>query len=234
MIENLPQYISTVFILTTFLSVGIFLFAVKRSVFDSFPAKLLSFLTAFWIFFQAFAGLSGFYQKIDAMPPRIILFGVLPAILLIVVYFIFARKNFIEKLPLRILTLLHIVRIPVEIVLLWLFQQKMIPQAMTFEGRNFDILAGITAPLIAWLAFRNEKINRPLLIVWNVAALGLLINIVAHAVLSFPFPLQQISFDQPNRAVLYFPFVWLPTLIVPIVLFSHLSSLWQLLKNPQK
>ncbi len=234
MIENLPPIISTVFILTTFFSVGIFLYAVKKSVFETFPAQLLTFLLAFWLIFQAFAGLSGFYTKTDNFPPRLILLGILPAILLIIAYFIFARKSFVEKLPLKILTILHVVRISVEIVLLWLFQQNLIPQVMTFEGRNFDILAGISAPIIAWLAFKNNKINRPLLIIWNFIALGLLINIVTHAVLSFPFPFQQIAFDQPNRAVLYFPFVFLPTVIVPIVLFSHLVALWQLLKNTDK
>ena len=29
-------------------------------------------------------------------------------------------------------------------------------------------------------------------------------------------------------AVLYFPFIWLPSVVVPIVLFSHLASLWKL------
>lgn len=234
MIENLPGFISTIFILTVFLTVGIFLFAVRQTVFETFPAKLFSFLLAFWLILQAMIGIGGFYVKTDGMPPRLISFGVLPALILIICYFLFARKNFIERLPLRILTLIHVIRIPVEIVLLWLFQQKLIPQIMTFEGRNFDILAGISAPLIAWLAFRNGKVNRTLLIVWNFLALGLLFNIVITAVLSFPFEFQQFGFDQPNRAVLYFPFNWLPTVVVPLVLFSHLISLWKLFKNSLK
>jgi hypothetical protein len=41
-------------------------------------------------------------------------------------------------------------------------------------------------------------------------------------------PAQQLNFDQPNRAVLYFPYVWLPAIVVPIVLFSHLAALWQI------
>jgi hypothetical protein len=102
---------------------------------------------------------------------------------------------------------------------------------MTFEGRNFDILSGLTAPIIFWLVFRQGKINRLLLLVWNFLALGLLINIVVNAFLSFPFAFQQFAFDQPNRAVLYFPFVWLPTVVVPLVLFCHLASIWQLLSN---
>lgn len=234
MIENLPGYISTTFILTVFLTVGIFLFAVRQNVFETFPAKLFSFLLAFWLILQAMLGIGGFYLKTDGMPPRLILFGVIPALLLIISYFLFARKNFIERLPLRILTFIHIIRIPVELVLLWLFQQKLIPQIMTFEGRNFDILAGVSAPIIAWLAFRKGKVNRTLLIVWNFLSLGLLFNIVITAVLSFPFEFQQFGFDQPNRAVLYFPFNWLPTVVVPLVLFSHLISLWKLFKNSLK
>jgi len=231
MIEGLPGYISATFIFTTFLVVGFFLYAIRQTVFHTLPAKIITFLLAFWLIFQTILAFSGFYLKTDTMPPRLMIAGVFPAFLLIILYFIFARESFIEKLPLRILTLLHVIRIPVEIVLWWLFQQKMIPQLMTFEGRNFDIIAGLTAPFIAWLAFKNGKINRFLLAVWNLFALGLLLNIVSNAVLSIPSSFQQFAFDQPNRAVLYFPFIWLPTIVVPIVLFTHLASFWNLLKN---
>jgi hypothetical protein len=102
---------------------------------------------------------------------------------------------------------------------------------MTFEGRNFDILSGLTAPLVAWLALRGDKVNRLLLIVWNLLAFGLLLNIMANAILSLETPFQQFAFEQLNRGVLYFPFIWLPAIIVPIVFVSHVISLWQLLKQ---
>lgn len=228
MIENLPGYVSIVFILTTLLTVGIFLYAFKREAFSSIAAKVLSFLIPFWLIFQASLALAGFYLKIDALPPRLPLFAVLPAFFTIILLIVFARRSFVSRLRLKTLTILHIIRVPVELVLLGLFQAGQIPQLMTFEGRNFDILSGLTAPLIYWLAFRGGAANRSLLIVWNLFALGLLINIVVNAFLSFPFSFQQFAFDQPNRAVLYFPFVWLPSVIVPIVLFCHLASLWQL------
>lgn len=231
MIENLPNYVSITFILTTFLTVGFLLYAVKQTVFDTFPAKLLIFLLSFWIFFQAILALNGFHQVAETFPPRLVFFGVFPAILLIIVYFVFFRKSFIEPLPLKILTLLSIIRIPVELVLLWLFQNHLIPQSMTFEGRNFDILSGITAPIIYLLAFRSGKINRPLLIVWNIFALALLFNIVITAILAFPSISPNLPIELQNRAVTYFPYIWLPTVIVPIVLFSHLASLWKLLKE---
>jgi hypothetical protein len=123
------------------------------------------------------------------------------------------------------------VRVPVELVLLWLYQHGEVPQLMTFEGRNLDILSGLTAPLAAWLAFRGGKVNRPLLIVWNLVAFGLLLNIMTIAILSLDTPIQQFAFDQPNRGVLYFPFIWLPAIIVPAVFVSHVVSLWQLRKR---
>ncbi|MDQ3749582.1 MAG: hypothetical protein M3367_11330 [Acidobacteriota bacterium] len=225
MIENLPSYVSTAFILTTFLTVGFLFYAFRQTVSDTTAAKILFALVPLWLIFQAALASSGFYLSVDVFPPRLPFFAVIPAIVLIILLFIFARKNFISRLSIKTLTLLHVIRIPVEIVLLWLFQNGQVPQLMTFEGRNFDILSGLTAPIIAWLAFRNGKTNRPLLIVWNIFALLLLINIVTNAVLSIPSPFQQLAFEQPNRAVLYFPFVWLPSVVVPVALFCHLASL---------
>ncbi len=233
MIESLPESISITFILTTFLTVGFLFYAIKISVFETVPAKIFVFLLSFWVFFQAILAISGFYQDTTSLP-RVFVFGAFPPILLTVVYFLFFRKLFIEPLPLKILTLLSVIRIPVEIVLLWLFQNQMVPQSMTFEGRNFDILSGITAPIIYYFAFRGGKINRPLLIVWNVLALILLFNIVVTAILAFPSFTPQLAPELQNRAVTLFPFVWLPTVIVPIVLFSHLAALWKLFKQTAK
>lgn len=229
--ESLPAYVSIVFILTTFASVGFLLQAVKAVGLQTLPAKILLFLLPLWIVLTGVLGVGGFYQQTGAMPPRMLIAGVLPALLLTAVYFLFFRSTFIERLPLKVLTLLHVVRIPVELVLYWLFVGGQVPQIMTFEGRNFDIASGILAVVVYFAAFRGQTLKRWLLIAYNLLGLALLINIVTIAVLSLPTPLQQMSFDQPNRAVLFFPYVWLPTIIVPIVLFSHLAALWKLSKN---
>jgi hypothetical protein len=231
MTESLPAYVSITFILTTFLTVGFLLYGVRRSVLDTVPAKIFIGVIAFWLLFQAVMAMGGFYTPNGSFPPRIVLFGIFPALLLIAAYFVFFRNIFVERLPLSILTLLHIIRIPVEFVLLWLFQGGLVPQLMTFEGRNFDILSGMTAPIVAWLAFRDGKVNTPLLVVWNLLALGLLVNIVATAILSVPSPIQRYGLDQPNVAIMYFPYNWLPTVVVPIVLFSHLAALWKVAAN---
>ncbi len=75
------------------------------------------------------------------------------------------------------LTLLHTIRIAVEIGLYFLYTSKAIPEAMTFAGRNFDILAGISVPVVYYFAFRNGGFARKLLLGWNVISLLLLLNI---------------------------------------------------------
>lgn len=60
---------------------------------------------------------------------------------------------------------------------------------------------------------------------WNLICLGLLLNIVVLAILSAPSPFQILAFDQPNIAITHFPYVWLPSVVVPIVLFSHLVAI---------
>lgn len=229
--DNVPGYVSIAFILTTFLTIGILFYAIKQTVIATTPAKIVVTILAFWLLFTAILAKGGFYLDTQSFPPKFA-FAPIPALLFIIFLFVFFRENFIAKLPLQTLTILHIVRIPVEIVLWWLYQNGKIPQIMTFEGRNFDILAGISAPVIFWLAFRNNQIKRPVLIVWNIICLLLLINIVATAILSLPTSFQQFGLDQPNTAVLYFPYIWLPAIVVPIVMFAHFASLWQLFRTP--
>lgn len=234
MIENLPTHITLIFGLTTFATLLIFVQAIKNSTLEQtrkkYTAVFLSLI--FWLTVQSVLTSKNVYNTdTNSFPPKIMLIGILPTILIILLLFITSKgRQFIDSLPLRNLTYLNIVRIPVEIVLFWLFLNKVIPVLMTFEGRNFDILAGITAPFIAYFGLTKHKISRKLILIWNFVCLALLINIVVNALFSAPSPIQKFAFEQPNIAILNFPFSWLPTFIVPIVLFGHLASIRQLLK----
>jgi hypothetical protein len=222
LMNNLPIYISIIFTATTLLTIALFYKAANNST------TVLLILIG-WVILQTVLGLSGFYVNTTALPPRFI-FLAAPALLLIAVIFISNKgKQFIDGLSTKYLTILHIVRIPVELVLLWLFLNKTVPQLMTFEGRNFDIAAGITAPVIYYFGFIKKRLSKKIILLWNFICLALLINIVVNAVLSAPTPIQQFAFEQPNIAVLYFPYNLLPAVIVPLVLFSHLASIRQLL-----
>lgn len=225
--ENLPFYLPLAFGVTTLITILIFYIASRRS-----KAILLILLS--WLLLQAMIGLSGFYTKTDTLPPRF-LFLVFPPLLVILLLFITNKgRQWLDTLDIKTLTLLHVVRIPVELTLLGLFIYGTVPQLMTFEGRNFDILSGFSALLIFYLGYKRRKLSNRFLLLWNFICLGLLINIVTNAILAAPFPFQKFAFDQPNIAVLYFPFVWLPCCVVPLVLLSHLASIRHLIKDQQK
>lgn len=235
MIENLPTYISLIFGLTTISTLLLFFWTIKNSNSEQTRKKAMPIFIGLtiWLTIQAILTLKNTYNSdTNSFPPKIILTGIMPTILTIIFLFTTSKgKKFIGSLPLKNLTYLNIVRIPVEIVLFWLFLNKAIPELMTFEGRNFDILAGITAPFIAYFGLEKLKIRRKGILIWNFICLGLLINIVLNALFSAPSPIQKFAFEQPNIAILNFPFSWLPTFIVPIVLFGHLTSIRQLLKR---
>ncbi len=226
MIPILPFYIPVIFFLTTILTFFLFL----KSVSTPPQYKTVFGVLVAWLVLQMSIALTGFYLDTMSLPPRFA-FGVVPTLVAIIALFLTEKgKYFIENLDLHALTLMHIVRIPVELVLLWLFKNGQFPEIATFEGRNFDIIAGITAPFIAYFGFTKHVLSPKIIMAWNILCLCLLVNVVTHAALSIETPFQKFGLEQPNRAVLYFPFVWLPSFIVPLVLLSHLVVLKRLLK----
>lgn len=224
MLENIPLHIPFVFAVTTLLTVFLFFKAANNSK----PVLLVLLIL---LAVQALVALKGFYTNTSALPPRVI-FLAPPVLILIVLLFITKRgQKFLDHLNPELLTLLHIIRVPVEVVLYWLFVQKTIPELMTFEGRNFDILSGMSAPFVYYFGFIKKQLSKAVILLWNFVCLGLLFNVVIHAVLSVPYPFQMLAFDQPNIAILYFPFVWLPGCVVPLVLLAHLATIRKLMKQ---
>jgi len=220
---TLPIYVYAVFILTFIGIITLFSKSTRT------PGLVVTLLMV-WAGVQCVLGISGFYLQFSSTPPRFPILIIAPTITIILLFITAKGRHFIDDMNIKILSIMHTLRIPIELVLFWLALHKAIPQLMTFEGRNWDILSGFTAPLIYYWGFVKNKLNRQMLIGWNLICLGLVLNVMINGILSVPSPFQQFAFEQPNIAVLYFPFVLLPALIVPLVIFAHLVSLRKLLK----
>lgn len=222
MVENLANWIEVLFGLTVLLTIWLYWLANPGS------GRLIGWTVLLGVIHSVAAYL-GFYSNFEAIPPRflliiipstlIVLYGLLPSV----------RKKVMDNRDLYLSPFLHVIRVPVEIVLLYLFYHGAIPELMTFEGRNFDILAGITAPIMGALYVRN-KVSNTAMIAWNITCLGLVSFILTNGILSAPLPFQLFAFDQPNVGVAYFPFVLLPAIIVPIVMYTHIIDLLILIK----
>lgn len=216
--DNLPIHIHLTFIVITLSTFGILFYflKIKQGVFNWKIAAIV----ILWLILQTVLSLSGFYETFDLKPPRF-LFVIMPALVFVTLRIIKGRN-----LPaVEYIGYIHIVRIPVEIVLYWLADEKVIPEIMTFRGRNFDIFAGIILPVVTYLYYERNLITKNALLIFNIYGLASLVNIVGHGVLSAPTPFQQYGFEQPNIAIFHFPFIWLPAFVVPSILFAHLSTL---------
>ncbi len=226
-----PATLSALFIATTGATLLLFVLAIPKAQ-KKVRIRVLG-ISVLWLALQALLSRSVYSSQLETLPPKIVLFGILPAFLLIAIaFFTKAGRRIIDQLSIPALLLIHVVRIPVETGLDWLCREGAVPKIMTFRGANFDILAGITAPLMLLYFGWKKKAGKPVLLVWNTLATALLLTIVILAALSVPTPLQQFGFEQPNIAILHFPVSWLPTFIVPAVLFSHLALFRRLSQLP--
>ena len=118
-------------------------------------------------------------------------------------------------------------RFPLELLMHEAAAEGIMPVVMSFSGYNFDILTGLTAPAVAWLASRGRA-PRWLLLGWNAMGSLLLAVIVSIAVAATP-RFAAFGPGQLNTWVADPPFVWLPGVMVQAALLGHIvvwRKLW--------
>lgn len=181
-----------------------------------------------WIGVLYVLSLVGFTSNFSTTPPRIF-FILLPAFLVILTLIFSGRADRMLKItPQKWLVNIQSFRIVVELILWWMSLRYFIPEQMTFEGLNFDILAGVSAPLIYLISRREQGSFRRILLVWNVISLLLLVNIVSIAILSLPTGFR-VFMNEPSSFILSkFPFILLPGILVPLAYSMHFLSLRKL------
>ena len=221
MTELVPFYISLSFIAITLFTIIAFYRATNRN-----KGVLLIVLVLALI--QAVLSQRGFYLVTNAISPRLVFILLPNVVLILLAFFTKAGKKAINSFNMEQYAYLHTVRVGVEIVLYYLFIYSLIPESMTFSGRNFDILAGLTAPFVAYYGYNKGKLSDTFLLVWNWVCLILVSQVVITGILSAPTPFQQLSLNEPNTGILYFPFVWLPGIVVPLVMLGHMVAIKKL------
>jgi hypothetical protein len=185
-----------------------------------------------WILTVSILAGQGFFADFTAMPPRMVVI-VLPFAVLLGLTFTRTLTTILRHVPLAWIHYLQGFRVPVEVLLWMLFIQHLLPVQMTFEGRNFDILAGLTGPVIGYFCFARRSWPQWVAVWWNFASLGLLFNIVAVSILSTPVPFRVFMNEPANTIVVYFPFILLPMVLVPVAYAMHFFALRMLLTKDQ-
>ncbi len=228
-----PMWLSVAFIILTVISFSLGTVIFKKAAFysqlpDAQKMDLIRKAGLFgriWILLIAVLGLTDFFQDFSSLPPRVLL-AVVPMILALIWL---ARTKLIPKLfpSLSILSVyfLQVFRVAVEIGLLNLWKAHLVPQSMTFEGRNFDILIGATTPIVGLLVYKQKLLSEKWAFYWNILGILVLTNVVVTGLLSTPTPLRLFFEDYPNIAIGIFPFVWLPTVLVPLAYGLHILAI---------
>jgi hypothetical protein len=175
-----------------------------------------------WFLLTGTLAYSQALSNFQRMPP------LLPVCILIAIGTVtYMASTLRSEIPLPWLIGYQAFRIPVEIFLHTGFLAGFVPVQMTWAGRNWDVLTGISAIPMAWLASRNS-LPRWAAHVWNLIGFALLFNVMTIAFLSFPTPFRQFHNDPANFFVTQIPFVWLPLVLVPAAWFGHIALFRQL------
>ena len=121
-------------------------------------------------------------------------------------------------------------RVPVAVFLRGMYQAGQAPVQITYEGLNFDIFVGLTAPAMAWLVWRG-KVGSYAIWAWNAFGLVLLAEAIVIAALSMPTEFRVFTNEPASTFATYVPYIWLPTVLAPAALLGHLLVLRWLLSS---
>ena len=176
--------------------------------------------TVAWLLITLLAAAGGVLRRFDAVPPPFagLLLGVIA--LGVGVACSPLGTRLVHGLPLWVLVGSQVFRFPLELLMHRAYLEGVMPVQMSYSGRNWDIVTGITAGLLGWWLART-RVPRWVVIAWNTLGLALLVNIVVVAVLSTPL-FGWFGADRLNTFVAYPPFVWLPAVLVTAALLGHL------------
>lgn len=174
-------------------------------------------IPAVYLILILLTGIAAAYGLFRQSPPLLVAAIICAAIATTVIY----RRQYRKPIKVQYLWAIHCLRIAVELILYKLYLAGKVPVFMTFEGWNYDIITGISAVFFLVYSLKKSRFNSNIIMLWNLAGIVLLSIVVITAILSAPLPIQQLAFEQPNIAVLEFPFCLLPVIVVPIVYLSH-------------
>ena len=130
-------------------------------------------------------------------------------------------KQLAVGLPMAALVGYQSFRVVVELLLHRAYVEGLMPVQMSYSGRNFDIITGVTALALGAGLVRGSP--PPWVVLgWNTLGLALLANVVTVAFLSAPTPLRVFMNEPANVWITRAPWVWLPAVMVFAALGGHL------------
>jgi hypothetical protein len=137
-------------------------------------------------------------------------------------------RRAIDRIPLQWLVGVQFYRVLGGLFLIAYARAEM-PGEFALPAGIGDIAVGLTAVVVAYLvAAHGAERARTAVLAWCVFGIADLVVAVGTGFLSSPSILQQIALDDPNTAITRYPFVLIPTFLVPISILLHVSVIARL------
>lgn len=185
------------------------------------------------MFVGAVASLSGILARFDMMPPPMLFLVLFMVVFPMALGLSTFGSKAANQVPLFSLVGLLSFRFPLELVMHRASNIGIMPHQLSFStGYNFDIITGLSALILFVLHKASFQIPTILIWSWNIWGSLCLIIIFLIAVSTSPiFRLFGDNLENLNTWVLYFPYIWLPTVLVSIAIFSHVVITRKLLSK---
>lgn len=223
----IPSPFLTISFTTLTLAVSVLLVLGVRRAFRGTTSRAPLVFTvglAAWLVITAAIANAGLLSDFGNKPPRIFLIVFSGVALSLVVSLGTIGRRAIDTLPLWALVGVQGFRFPLELLMHRAYSEGVMPIQMSFSGRNFDIVSGVTALVAAFLLYQ-KRFPTWAVHAWNALGFGLLLNIVTIAILSFPTPFRAFHNPPANTWVTHPPFIWLPAVLVMTALLGHVVVL---------
>jgi hypothetical protein len=181
-------------------------------------------IIAVWLGYAGVLGYTGVVGDPSRTPPGIfLLLSPIIAFVAIVLGRSPVGGRLAASLPLGLIFALQSFRIGVELTLSSLHDVGLTTRLLTLAGGNVEILIGLSAPVIAFIANRGAA-GRRIALFWNVVGLLSLMNVACRAVLTAPGPLNVLHAELPNVAMGMFPFSYIPGFMAPLAMMLHVLA----------
>jgi hypothetical protein len=177
---------------------------------------------AAWVVLIGVVSAAGLLRGGGARPPPVGVLVMMGLALAVAVARSRLGARLARGLPLAALVGFQAFRLPLELVMHRAASEGTMPVQMSFSGYNFDIVSGASALIVAWLVARGAA-PRWLVAAWAVTSSALLAAIVVIAIVSTPlFAAFGHAPERLNTWIEWFPFAWLPALLVPAALLGQI------------
>lgn len=191
------------------------------------PQGTLAMLGAGWVLIALFLGETRLLATLPGPAPQVTVWTI-TALLLVSILRNAPLREWVMHLPIEALIAVHLTRF-VGVYFLWLHTRGQLPASFAIPAGWGDIAAAATAGIL--LLVRNVEAKRGWLLLWNTLALADILMVLSSGIRISSADRFAVM-DQLTQL----PLSFLPTLIVPLILATHVLIYCRIWKhtNPRR